>query len=129
MKSLLRLLAALALAIWVAVPVVGSDGGDNAGGTGIWILPRATCLASGMEVTPPRAAKVLTTFNHDVVMQVSSECGAVVATFVDDLSGQPVSLATFSGQVRIPASLLQAMAGSSCPKAPISPIPDLAMGR
>lgn len=119
MKSILRLLAALALAVWVAVPTFGNDGGDNAGGTGIWILPRASFLATGSTEAGPRASKVLSSFSQDIVMQVSNECGTCVATFADELSGQQVSLQAYGGLVRVPASLLQALVGSSCSKAHI----------
>ena len=82
MMSLLRPLVAIALAVWLALPLVGNEGGDNASGTGIWILPRATFLASGMSQAAPRATKELLAIGQDVVMEVSSECGACSATFV-----------------------------------------------
>lgn len=119
MKSLLRPLVAIALAVWLALPLFGSDGGDNAGGTGIWILPRATFLASGMSMATPRATKDLLSLGQDVVMEVSSECGACSATFFDEVSGQPVALQASGGLVRLPAALLQALAGAAGTKAHI----------
>lgn len=119
MKSLLRPLVAIALAVWLALPLFGSEGGNNAGGTGIWILPRATFLASGMSQSAPRATKDLLANGQDVVMEVSSECGACSATFVDELSGQPVALQANGGLVRLPASLLQSLAGAAGTKAHI----------
>jgi hypothetical protein len=119
MKSLLRPLVALAVAVWLALPLVGNDGGNNAGGTGIWILPRATFLASGMSQSTPRATKDLLANGQDVVMEVSSECGECSATFVDELSGQPVALQTSGGLVRLPAALLQSLACAAGTKAHI----------
>lgn len=119
MMSLLRPLVAIALAVWLALPLVGNEGGDNASGTGIWILPRATFLASGMSQAAPRATKELLAIGQDVVMEVSSECGACSATFVDELSGQPVSLQAGGGLVRVPAALLQSLAGAAGTKAHI----------
>jgi hypothetical protein len=119
MKSLLRPLVALAVAVWLALPLVGNEGGNNAGGTGIWILPRATFLASGMSQSTPRATKDLLANGQDVVMEVSTECGACSATFVDELSGQPVALQASGGLVRLPASLLQSLAGAAGTKAHI----------
>lgn len=113
MKSLLRPLVAIALAVWLALPLFGSEGGNNAGGTGIWILPRATFLASGMSQSAPRATKDLLANGQDLVMELSSECGACSATFVDELSGQPVALQANGGLVRLPASLLQSLAGAA----------------
>jgi hypothetical protein len=119
MKSLLRPLVALAVAVWLALPLVGNEGGNNAGGTGIWILPRATFLASGMSQSTPRATKDLLANGQDVVMEVSSECGECSATFVDELSGQPVALQTSGGLVRLPAALLQSLACAAGTKAHI----------
>jgi hypothetical protein len=52
MNTLLRFVLALALGVWLAMPSLGSEGGENAGGTGVWILPRATFMASGEVVEP-----------------------------------------------------------------------------
>lgn len=117
MKSLLRPLVALALAVWLAIPLVGNDGGDNAGGTGIWILPRATFLASGMGTGAPRATRELLANSQDVLMEVSSDCGACTATFVDEISGQPITLSASGGLVRLPYTVLQSLAGGVGPKA------------
>ena len=109
MKLLQRVLVAIALVIWTALPILGSDGGDNASGTGIWILPRAGYLACDAQNAEVRAQRNLPTSCQDLMVAVSSDCGACAATFLDEVSGQPVPLPSVGGVVRIPASLLQAL--------------------
>ena len=109
MKLLQRVFVAIALAVWMALPILGNDGGDNAGGTGIWILPRAGHLAVTSQDAAARAQRSLPSAGQDLLVAVSPECGACAATFLDELSGQPVSLQSVGGVVRIPAALLQAL--------------------
>lgn len=109
MKLLQRVLVAIALAIWMAMPILGNDGGDNAGGTGIWILPRAGFLASDSPNAAVRAQRAVPGACQDLMLAVSSECGNCAAMFLDELSGQSVALQSVGGMVRIPASLLQAL--------------------
>lgn len=108
MKLLQRVLVAIALAIWMALPGFGDDGGDNAGGTGIWILPRASYLA-GDSLDGAVRAQRLPSPGMDMLVAVASNCGSCSATFVDELAGQPVSLQMFGGLVRVPASVLQSL--------------------
>jgi hypothetical protein len=112
MNALNRLLLAVALLVWVALPGISGDGGENAGGTGVWILPRATPLAAVVPSAPPRADKLVSNLNQDLVMQVSAECGNVVGTFVDDIAAVPTALPVVGSLVRVPASLLQALVAS-----------------
>lgn len=116
MKLLQRVLVAIALAIWMALPSFGDDGGDNAGGTGIWILPRAGYLAGDLFGGASRSQR-LPSPGQDLLVAVASNCGACSATFLDGLSGQPVSLQSFGGLVRIPSALLQALPQGSGIKA------------
>lgn len=109
MKLLQRVLVAIALAIWMALPILGNDGGDNASGTGIWILPRAGYLAADSQDAAVRAQRNMSGSGQDLLVAVSSDCGTCAATFLDELSGQPVSLQSVGGVVRIPAQLLQAL--------------------
>lgn len=118
MTSLLRLLAALALAICLALPGVGDDGGENGGGTGVWVLPRATYLTPPCGGAP-RASLLAHSIHQDCVMQVSEEVGAATASFVDNLSGVPCALPVVGTSVRIPAALLQSLAGLSLPTATV----------
>lgn len=118
MASFFRLLAAFAVAICLALPGVGSEGGENGGGTGVWVLPRATFL------TPPSGAAprdMLAAHNitQNCVMQMSEEVGIATATFVDDMSGIPVELAVNGSIVTIPAVLLQSLVGLSTPTATV----------
>ncbi len=115
MVATLRFLLALAIAALLAMPIVSGDGGENGGGTGIWILPRATFLAGGCSSTPVDQ-KAVPSLAADLVMQVSTECGSCTASLVDDVSGVPVSLTVVGNRVRLPASLLQAL-GASAAKA------------
>jgi hypothetical protein len=122
MNTLLRFVLALALGVWLAMPSLGSEGGENAGGTGVWILPRATFMASGEVVEPagePRASKKLSSLNQDVTMAVSIECGSCTATLIDDLSGVPVALQVTGPNIKLPASLLQALGAAGPAKASI----------
>ena len=57
MNVLRRLTLAIALAVWVATPVVNGMG-EGGGGTGVWVLPRAGHFSSAVTPIPgtsPRA--------------------------------------------------------------------------
>lgn len=110
MTSPLRLLCALIFAICLALPSVSGDGGENGGGTGVWVLPRATYLTSG--VVEPRAAQVVSP-GQDLILEMSCEVGMATAVFVDDLSQVPVSLQVTGSQVRLPAAVMQSFLASS----------------
>jgi hypothetical protein len=117
MNLLTRILAALALAIGLALPAVGGEGGETGGGTGVWVLPASRFLC----VDPPGAPRESRSFGitQDIVMQVSSQGGVSTATFVDDLTALPVSLPMTGSLVRIPSSLLQSLSESSSPSGTI----------
>jgi hypothetical protein len=123
-----RLLVALALALWLALPGVGNDGGES--GSGVWVLPRATFLTSSSfsGALPVRDEKVVTTLTQDVVMRVSEEMGAPVATFLDSVVATPVALPVIGDRVRLPANLLQALATSPNPTADILVVDAAQMG-
>jgi hypothetical protein len=111
MKTALHFLLTLWLGLWLALPSPGGEGGENAGGTGVWILPRATFLPA----TPQpevRASFVAMDLSKNVRMRVSSEVGTVVATYVDDVIGQPCALPVVGDVVGFPAALLQSLASS-----------------
>lgn len=118
MRTLSHYLLALLLAAGLVLTGISSDGGEN--GLGIWILPHANYITSGVgtptQITQPRDVKTFA-LNKDVVMDVSSNMGNLVATLVDDVSGQPVALPVCGGRVTIPANLLASIAGLSSPKA------------
>jgi hypothetical protein len=113
MATMLRVLVAAALALALALPAVGDEGGENTGGMGVWVLPRWSFVAA--VPGPVRDCRQAHPIGADCVMQISSECGPAAATLVDELSGLPVSLPVSGSLVRIPATLLQALAQSSAP--------------
>ncbi len=106
MKNTLRWLVAFALAICMALPVLGGEGGENGGGTGIWILPRANFLTMNGGAAAPRDVRTVG-LSQDVLMEVHTDLGSVSATFVDQVSGSPVALQVQGRVVRVSASLLQ----------------------
>lgn len=107
MNLLTRCLLALVLAIGLALPVVGGEGGENGGGTGIWILPRASFLSTS--TMAPRDSRTVG-LAADVVLRVSNEVGLCAATSVDSLTGLSVALPVSGNDVTIPAALLQSIA-------------------
>lgn len=119
MNTANRCLLALLLALGLVLPSVSSVGGEN--GLGIWILPNANHLTSGIGCSTTGAPRAMHTFavGKDIVMDVSSGMGAAVATFVDELSGQAIALPVVGGRVTIPGSLITVLAGSSSPRASV----------
>jgi hypothetical protein len=110
MKAIFRLVLPVVFAAWLALPGVGSDGGDNAGGTGVWILPRATFLASdaasiGGSVTA-RLPIPLANASSTITLTAASEMGSMTATMIDPVTGVPVSVPTNGHQIVIKDSLL-----------------------
>ena len=105
-NHLTRSLLALMLAIGLALPVVGGEGGENGGGTGIWILPRASFLSA--QTVAPRDTRSIST-QGNLVVQVSADVGVCTATSIDGLTGLPVALPVNGNQITIPGALLQAI--------------------
>jgi hypothetical protein len=116
--STLRGLLLVGLILGLTLRGISGEGGDNAGGTGIWILPQAGSLTQGPPGAP-RAVLNLASLNQDVNLSVSVQCGMVSASFVDGLSQAPVSLPVTGSVVRLHASLLQAMAAAGSTHASI----------
>jgi hypothetical protein len=113
MKVLVRLFLLVGVTVWLALPGIGSDGGESAGGTGVWILPRPTFLASGSpSVTTgcePRGTMAITSPDAPLVLKTGDELGAFSATLIDPWSGVPVSLPTNGREVVVPTNLLRAL--------------------
>lgn len=113
MKTMLRLLASVALAAWIALPGVGSDGGDNAGGTGVWILPRSSFFTSQLPcisaTTPARQSQSMASAFNGVRLTTSTEMGAFTATFIDPFSGSSTALPTNGRDVVLSGTLLRAV--------------------
>lgn len=114
MKNPLRLLSLL-LAGLLALPVVGGEGGESAGGTGVWILPRCTYLASGSISGPVRESRSISSTPASMAMTVSNEIGSFTATLVDSLGGSPIALPTNGNTIVLSEELLRALreAGAS----------------
>jgi hypothetical protein len=109
MKAMLRFVVASLLAIAMALPGIGGDGGPNGGGTGVWVLPAASFL-SASPATNARDTHVSVSTSEALRFKVSDEVGDVVALFIDELSGIPVALPVTGREVTIPVAVLGATA-------------------
>lgn len=108
MKALLRIALASLLAIFMALPSLGGDGGPNGGGTGVWVLPASSFLGAPA-VPNPRDTHTSVSTSEDLVFKASDEVGAVVAVFFDDLTATPVALPVNGREITVPAALLTAL--------------------
>lgn len=113
MSSSFRNVLILLIASFLAIPTLCDEGGGNGGG-GVWILP---CCANLGGVTPTdgdqaRSTKSVSNTALDVSMCTASQMGTASATFVDDMSGVPVSLPVSGRLVTLPKVLLQALESS-----------------
>lgn len=116
MSTTLRVLAAAFLALWFAIPGISGDGegGENGGGTGVWILPRCEPISSGSsqigQMTQPRVAPfAIPNFEHGVKFRVSNECGATSATLFDGDNGTPIALPVVGQYIELPAAMLRGL--------------------
>lgn len=127
-----RTLLSILFAVLIVLPGIGSVGGDNAGGTGVWILPRATALSPSMvsfgaacgDVPPllgqPRETRVLAGYEDSLSIVGSGELGVPVATLIDNVSGSPIALSVTGTAVLLPASVIQQLASSGVTSASIT---------
>jgi hypothetical protein len=115
MALLLRLLFAFAVAIALALPGFGDEGGGGDGG--VWVLP--ACAQGPAPCGEARDVRTGVAVGRDLVLQVSQGCGPTTATFVDEMSGVPVSLQVSGSLVRVPSSLLMALTQLPSPSATI----------
>ena len=111
MSSLLRKALVLLVAAWLAIPTVCDEGGENNGGTGVWILPAcANVPATGAQGgAPVRGQFERSDASTDVKMELASQMSSAVATFVDEVSGSPVALPVTGRIVTVPKQLLQTL--------------------
>jgi hypothetical protein len=123
MTNPMRVLLAALLALVVVLPAWGGEGegGENAGGTGVWILPRSTVLTSSSAQigpgTQPRVPPLtLTSFASSAKLQVSNECSSVVATLFAG-TAMPMDLPVLGQTVTLPASVVQGLAETSVTQA------------
>lgn len=121
MNPIRRILVAVLLAAWVVAPTIGSEGGENAGGTGVWVLPSSTplCCGTGATFGTPRLVIDLTSLDKNVNLVLSSQMGAAAATLVDQLSGAAVGLTVIGNRLVISAAMLHSLANSGVTQADI----------
>lgn len=116
MQTLARILLTILLAIAIAVPSVGGEGGENAGGTGVWILPRSSCLSGFLapNVCSPNVGSThsVADMAHDFTLRVDEECGEVVATAVDPATSASIVLAVSGRDVIVTPHLFDAVRGA-----------------
>ncbi|HZN39622.1 MAG TPA: hypothetical protein VFD82_12510 [Planctomycetota bacterium] len=120
MNVLLRLTLAIALAVWIACPVVNGMG-EGGGGGGVWVLPRAMQFSSAVGPQPgtaPRSTLAFANASQDIRLVVS-EMSTGVATLTEESSSTSTSLAVVGAEVVIPSALQQALVSSSCALATI----------
>jgi hypothetical protein len=115
MTSLIRNILVLLVAAWLAVPTVCDEGGENNGGTGVWILP-ACANVTGLEPAGANVVRATQTFantSKDIELRVENQMGCAAASCVDGVAGSPIALAVSGRIVVIPRQLLQALEQSS----------------
>jgi hypothetical protein len=114
MMFVLRNILVLLVGAFLAIPTLCDEGGENNGGGGVWILPCCAniCGVGSESESAPRATMHSASTASDVVMCTSSQMGVASATFVDDLSGVPVSLPVSGRIVTVSKLLLQALSAS-----------------
>lgn len=120
MNTTLRILAAALLALWLAIPGISGegDGGENAGGTGVWILPRSEFLSSGsgLQGRQPRIPPlVIANLLLDVKLRVSNDSGQCTGTLFDGATNVPTDLPVLGQCVVLPAPLLQGLFAARVP--------------
>lgn len=108
MNHYLRNILALMAAVWLAIPTPGNGGGENNGGSGVWILPACAGLTVGQS-SAPRAEHVVANTSADIKVQVDNNMGTAAATFTDDLSGTTTGMQVTGRIVTVPKQLLQAL--------------------
>lgn len=97
------------------MPGIGSDtdGGENAGGTGIWILPCAATMSTIIEgESGQRASKQLAAVDAGLVLKMPVELDATVAMLVSEVSGEIVALDVVGSSVHVPQEALDVLSGT-----------------
>lgn len=107
MKLAVRVLVVLLAALWLAAPSVGGEGGDNAGGTGVWVLPEASGLG-GPGSSGPNCSREISNLEKDLKLTVANNVGSFVATVCEVGSGVVMPLATSGRDVLLPAATMVA---------------------
>jgi hypothetical protein len=118
MKSLCKAVFVCALLLAFALPGFGDDGGENGGGSGVWVLPRA-CFLTPLSGSTPPLASMQRSINQDLVLQLSAEVGVASGTFLESLASVPVAVPVSGSTARVSASLLQSLALLPVPQATV----------
>lgn len=112
MIHLLRIVLAVFLAALLAVPTTGNEGGENGGGTGVWILPRSSFLAEIDTGCQAFRSEFTAGSLSDLQFKVDALMGQPTATFVSDVDGSTYGLTVVGSIVRCPKELLQVGVGA-----------------
>ncbi len=111
-------LPAFAIAALLALPGLSTDGGGNASGTGVWILPRPTYVSSissgcgGSASTTPVSSFAVASLGSDVRLVTSSDLTSFTAAMIDPVSGVAIPLVVSGREVVISKDHLQGLAAS-----------------
>ncbi|MCA8948872.1 MAG: hypothetical protein KDE27_05175 [Planctomycetes bacterium] len=105
MKLAVRLVVVLLAAVWLAAPSLGGEGGENAGGTGVWVLPGGSSLGGNGQ--SGNLSREIPNLTKDFKLTVASNVGAFVATACEAGSGVIVPLASSGRDVLLPAAMLR----------------------
>lgn len=108
MKLTRRFLPALVAAAWLALPGISSEGGEGAGGTGVWILPAAKFVGTA-PLAAPTVQSPTTTWVTDLKLTVAPGLTNFTAVLVDDLSGDVHHLPVSGREILLERGELQGL--------------------
>lgn len=111
--KLVRYLSLLLAGLLLALPLLSSGGGDNAGGTGVWVLPRqnsAGFLGGIPALSAPRDSKTVSLTGNPLVLGIASDMVNPIATLVDRQTQLGLPLQVLGNFVSIPATSLAQIA-------------------
>lgn len=119
MRSLLRsLLTILAL-------LCGMSAGGGGGDSGVWILPLSSNVSATGIGPLARDSRPAALGKGDVVMQVSSDMGAMTASLSETGSGIALPIRVSGNKVVVPEATLQALLSSSSSGVALGVVVDL----
>lgn len=113
MTPMLRNLFSLLVLALLAIPAPGdeTEGGENASGTGVWILPACAAVdpAQVGPLAPTRSTFVCNDMSKPVEMKVSAAMGCSSATMTYDVLGTPCALHVSGQIVRVSPAAMAAL--------------------
>lgn len=113
MKSTQRLLPALVAAALLSLPGISSEGGEGAGGTGVWILPSPKYVgAVSLSVPVSGAPAPATPWTNDLKLAADVGVSTFTAVLIDDLSGSPMDLPVEGREVLLKQVVLEDLVAS-----------------